>query len=186
MSSGKHMMKDCLMMKNGQVMFVKCIQSRRPGSTNHTPIPQYTAGHRTFKQWSDNYIPINMKTQTEICRILIVDDDNDLCNVMKGILYKKCPVHIAHTLDEAEGSVTRIDPVILFLDNNLPDGLGLDHIRSIKELCPHVAIVLMTAGTAPNLMQLALSNGATQFMSKPFTANLLREVVYTICPELRA
>jgi two-component system, OmpR family, response regulator len=125
-----------------------------------------------------------MKTEKIICRILIVDDDNDLCDVMKAILFKKCPIHIEHTLTEAESHVRQIDPMIVFLDNNLPDGVGIDHIRAIKKLCPHVAIVLMTADTTPNLEKLALLEGATQFIAKPFSANSLKEVVYTICPTL--
>ena len=127
-----------------------------------------------------------MKTEKIICRILIVDDDDDLCRIMKAILRKEGPIHIEHTLNEAEDHVRQIDPTILFLDNNLPDGQGIDRIRVIKELCPQASIVLMTADTTPNLKELALSEGAIQFIAKPFSSNALHEVVYAICPDLKA
>lgn len=115
-----------------------------------------------------------------------MDDDDDLCRIMKAILRKEGPIHIEHTLNEAEDHVRQIDPTILFLDNNLPDGQGIDRIRVIKELCPQASIVLMTADTTPNLKELALSEGAIQFIAKPFSSNALHELVYAICPDLNA
>ena len=133
----------------------------------------------------DYYIRTTMRDDKLTCRILIVDDDEDLCIVMKAALTRMGAVQIEHTLNEAQCHVQQFDPTILLLDNNLPDGLGVEHIQAIKRLCPGVAIILMTADTTPNLMHTALGEGAARFVAKPFSAALLKDIIYTLCPELK-
>ncbi|MES1250176.1 MAG: response regulator [Chitinophaga rupis] len=116
--------------------------------------------------------------------VLVIDDDNDLCSIITAIL--KCPVHVEHSLTTAEIYLVGFKPLIILLDNNLPDGKGIEFIRAILSVYPDVKIILMTSDTSEGLKEKAIDEGAVSFIAKPFKASLLNEVVHSICPEIRA
>lgn len=79
-------------------------------------------------------------------KILIVDDEIDLCLLLKTYLSsKKHDVHIAHSLSNGMALIEMVKPDILFLDNNLPDGYGWEHIASIAHINPAMELYLMSA-----------------------------------------
>jgi DNA-binding NtrC family response regulator len=127
-----------------------------------------------------------MKNNETICPVLIIDDDNDLCTILATILGKNYDVHIEQTLKDAEDYLTGLKPLVILLDNNLPDGLGVKHIRDILGRCPGVKIILMTADRTAGLREEALNNGAVRFLPKPFRIGAINEMIFSICPELRA
>ena len=58
-------------------------------------------------------------------KILIIDDETDLCLLLKEYFVRKnYEVIVSHTLQEGKVLLTENKPDILFLDNNLPDGIG--------------------------------------------------------------
>jgi DNA-binding NtrC family response regulator len=120
------------------------------------------------------------------CPVLIVDDDGDLCRILAAILKNTCPVHIEHDLRSAESYLKRIKPLIILLDNNLPDGLGVTYIRHVLDLYPDVKVALMTADTSSGLMESAIEVGAVRFIPKPFRSATIINIILSICPELRA
>ena len=70
-------------------------------------------------------------------RALIIDDEIDICYLLSGILRaKKLQVSYVNSLTEATLALQTQNPEIIFLDNHLPDGLGVDFIRHIKETHP--------------------------------------------------
>lgn len=129
---------------------------------------------------------ISMKSNEMICPVLVVDDDNDLCEIMEAIVRKICPVHSEHDLQSAESYLTRRKPAIIFLDNNLPDGSGVLFIKEILDFYPDVKIVLMTADVSVGLEKKAIDQGAVRFMAKPFRSAMINELILSICPNLRA
>jgi two-component system, OmpR family, response regulator len=79
-------------------------------------------------------------------RVLIIDDETDFCLLMKNYFIKKnFEVHIFHTLEEGMKNMESIRPDILFLDNNLPDGLGWEKTEYILEHFPQTRINLISA-----------------------------------------
>ncbi|MDH7464284.1 response regulator [Chitinophagaceae bacterium 26-R-25] len=79
-------------------------------------------------------------------KVLIVDDEEDLCMLLKNYLTRKnFEVFIAHTLKEGLLVLNEIRPDILFLDNNLPDGTGWDKASDLSVLYPHLRINLISA-----------------------------------------
>jgi two-component system chemotaxis response regulator CheY len=120
------------------------------------------------------------------CEVLIVDDNNDLCSILQQVITDKCSIHIEHTLSTADAYLGKHEPNIILLDNNLPDGLGIQSIRNIRDAHPGVKIVLMTAEASEGLLERAIKEGAASFICKPFTAAVLNEMIFTLCPYLRA
>ncbi|MEI9908307.1 MAG: response regulator [Bacteroidota bacterium] len=79
-------------------------------------------------------------------KILIIDDEEDYCMIMKSyFLRKKYEVSVAYTLKDGLEILEKIQPDILLLDNNLPDGKGRDYIDSIVKKSPSLKIYLISA-----------------------------------------
>ncbi len=79
-------------------------------------------------------------------RILIVDDEVDLCLLIKQFLTKRnYEVYIAHTLTDGLNILNAIKPNALMLDNNLPDGMGWDMADDIRKKYPSMIITLISA-----------------------------------------
>jgi two-component system OmpR family response regulator len=82
-------------------------------------------------------------------KVLIVDDEIDLCMLMKGYLGKmNYDVYTAHTLTDGFDKLNTIQPDVLFLDNNLPDGTGWGQAHNIHTRFPNMHINLMSALSA--------------------------------------
>jgi len=84
-------------------------------------------------------------------KVLIIDDEVDFCLLMRFYLSKKnCEVSISHTLREGLGCVYNNVPDIIFLDNNLPDGLGWPAAKNILDAVPGVHLFLISANKPTN------------------------------------
>jgi two-component system OmpR family response regulator len=79
-------------------------------------------------------------------KILIIDDENDFCEIIKGYFTKKgYEVSLAGILKEGMIILKETRPDILFLDNNLPDGQGWDAVDEIVEIIPQIRVYLISA-----------------------------------------
>jgi two-component system, OmpR family, response regulator len=79
-------------------------------------------------------------------KVLIIDDEIDSCLLLKSYLTQlKFEVFTAFTLQDGLKMIRQVSPTILFLDNNLPDGLGWDQLGLIREQVPHCRINLISA-----------------------------------------
>lgn len=78
-------------------------------------------------------------------KILIIDDEQDLCLLMKSYFVKKnYDVYSASSLQEGLTQMQSIHPDILFLDNNLPDGIGWSRVESFLYVNPALRLFLMS------------------------------------------
>ncbi|ULQ51870.1 response regulator [Flavihumibacter fluvii] len=79
-------------------------------------------------------------------KILIVDDEEDLCLLLKiYFTRKKYEVSVANTLTDGLEKLESWHPDVLFLDNNLPDGLGWEKAPELLEHYPELVIHLISA-----------------------------------------
>lgn len=110
-------------------------------------------------------------------RAMIVDDEKDLCLLLQMMLAKESiPSNSVHTLSDADKAL-RHAPELIFLDNQLPDGLGTDFILNIKQKLPLAKIVLMTAYNSYQDVKKAFENGADAFLAKPFSRNSIQNTL---------
>lgn len=109
---------------------------------------------------------------------LIVDNEIDICFLLTGILRKKnLQTSFVNTIHEALEVLNRKDPFILFLDNNLPDGFGVDIIKQIKNSHPSIKIIMITADDTFTNKHKAITAGADFFIEKPFSRDAINKVV---------
>ncbi len=79
-------------------------------------------------------------------RVLIIDDEIDLCMLIESYLSKKnYEVYTAHSLREGFMKLESFTPDILLLDNNLPDGMGWKEAENIHKKFPSMNITLISA-----------------------------------------
>jgi two-component system OmpR family response regulator len=113
-------------------------------------------------------------TINEPLKALIVDDEVDICFLLSGILRQKnVKPSFVNSLASAKQSLQQEIPSILFLDNHLPDGLGLDFIQYVKGTYPAIKIVMITAHDGLAERKKAQAEGADLFISKPFTRDVI-------------
>lgn len=100
-------------------------------------------------------------------KVLIIDDEVDLCLLMKTYLTRKnYDVFYYHTLKEGLAQVPSLKPDIIFLDNNLPDGLGWEQAASLLEKYPAIQLHLISA-YHPNTPE--LTSDSFKVWEKPIT-----------------
>ncbi|MBM7542805.1 response regulator transcription factor [Amphibacillus cookii] len=116
-------------------------------------------------------------------RILIVDDENDLCQLMKTSLNKE-----GFTMIETAGSVQEgwqkfqdFSPKLAILDVMLPDGEGYDLCKKIREVS-RIPILFLSAKTDEVDRILGLAIGGDDYITKPFSP---KEVAYRVKAQLR-
>ncbi len=103
-------------------------------------------------------------------KTLIIDDEIDICFLLSGILKQNnCQTSYVNNLADAVVQLKNSCPVIVFLDNHLPDGLGIDFVAHIKKNYPTTKIVMITAYDTIEDRQQALNKGVDVFLGKPFT-----------------
>ncbi len=105
---------------------------------------------------------------------LIIDDETDICYLLKGILkHKNIEAAYASTLAEGQYLLENSKPEVIFLDNHLPDGYGIDHIRQLKKQYSFSKIVMITAHDTTTDREKAYREGVDFFIGKPFTRDMV-------------
>ena len=71
------------------------------------------------------------------------------------------------------GDLVELNPQLILLDIELPDGNGLDLMDDLWRVTPRPAVVVMT-GHGADYAERAIESGADDFLNKPFDAARLR------------
>lgn len=109
---------------------------------------------------------------------MIVDDEIDICYLLSGILRQKhFKTSYVNSLADAQSLLKKEMPLIVFLDNNLPDGKGVDFISKLKSLSPATKVVMITAFDTYSDRNKAYEAGADFFIGKPFTRDMIDKTV---------
>ncbi|MGR3810921.1 response regulator [Jiulongibacter sp. NS-SX5] len=109
-------------------------------------------------------------------KVLIIDDEEDICLLLKHYLSKNAlDVYYENTLTEGLEAISRVKPSVILLDNNLPDGLGINHISEIKEGNPDTKLYMISAYSS--LKDQATQFGADSFISKPFELSTIMSLM---------
>lgn len=114
-------------------------------------------------------------------KALIIDDEKDTCLLLSSILkQKKINTTVAQSIADAKVALDKDVPDVVFLDNRLKDGLGLDFIPQILFNHPDLKIVLMTAYDTTADRENAFKKGAKYFIGKPFTRRIISDALKSL------
>lgn len=111
-------------------------------------------------------------------RILIVDDDPSMRTaLMESVRRLGYEVQGATDGADALERLGRFRPWLVLTDLKMPRMTGLDLIKDMKARVPQTMIVLMTAyGTVETAVE-AMKQGASEYLLKPFSMDLLERVI---------
>ena len=118
-------------------------------------------------------------TEKEYRRALIIDDESDIRNLLSNILKKENiqSVTVGSLAEADEVLQSNRDFSVVFLDNHLPDGLGIAYISQLRKNSPASRIVMITAqDTNPDRVN-AHANGANFFLKKPFSVESILQAI---------
>jgi len=102
-------------------------------------------------------------------RILVVDDEEYTCTVMKRLLSKKgYDVLIARNGYEAVSVCKREDVDLALLDQRMPGISGIETLKEIKSINPAISVVMMTGYATVEEAVKAMKLGAYTYLTKPF------------------
>jgi DNA-binding response OmpR family regulator len=109
--------------------------------------------------------------------ILIIDDEQDLCALLKKALSKEdYRVDCAFSLMEADIKL-QTHPEIVLLDNNLPDGTGISYLHGHPEDFRKTCVIMISADSSLSLELNAKQVGVRAIIHKPFSVSLVRELI---------
>lgn len=111
-------------------------------------------------------------------KVLIVDDEPDARFLIERILRKRnCKTVFAKNLSEATRAMESETPSLIFLDNSLPDGRGIDFIPFLKENYPDTRVIVITANDNLFDKNIAFQKGADDFLGKPLSLELINRTL---------
>ena len=111
-------------------------------------------------------------------KALIIDDEIDICYLLSGILRNKnIQSSYVNSISEAIPTLQMLHPEIIFLDNHLPDGMGVDFIGHQKKTYPASKVIMITAHDTPADRKKAVAEGADLFIAKPFSRDTINKTM---------
>jgi DNA-binding NtrC family response regulator len=111
-------------------------------------------------------------------KILIIDDEKDFGFLMKSFFTKKdFDVSLAFTLGEGMRMLKEELPDVVFLDNNLPDGMGWGETMFILVNYPLIRLNLISAMNAPKT-----SASSFRILEKPLVWEDLNDMMESDFP----
>lgn len=106
-------------------------------------------------------------------RILIIEDELSIRRSIELSLQKEgYQVKTAGSIAEAESVMKEFAPEMLLCDINLPDGSGLDYIKSIRDKT-NAHLIMLTALDQETDMVMGYEAGADDYIAKPFSLSVL-------------
>jgi DNA-binding response OmpR family regulator len=114
---------------------------------------------------------------TQPGRILMVDDDVNLCHLMKVILEREgFALAIEHTLASGLRRVVEDRFAIVLLDVVLPDGDGSVALSEFH-VCSGLPVIMMTGTGDAATREACLVGGAVGYLTKPFSISKLLTMI---------
>ena len=109
-------------------------------------------------------------------RLLIAEDDRDLAETMREVLEEDFAVDVAVNGSDAVTRVHDGHPDVVVMDARMPKMDGFEACRALRD-DPETAdlpIIMVTAGSEPEVASAAFDAGATDYLQKPFSISQLR------------
>ncbi len=112
--------------------------------------------------------------------VLIVDDEFEICLLLSSFLKSKGYNTVyANSVHEGQDVLKDYSPDIVFLDINLPDGLGFDLVPQIKT-DPDAKIVVISAREGVEEKALSKKHKVDDYITKPFARKDVLESIEKI------
>jgi CheY-like chemotaxis protein len=129
-----------------------------------------------------------VKVEREMARILLIDDDKALREVLRLSLE-----HLGHSVMEAQDGdeglalFSQHSADIVLTDLIMPGKEGLETIQELRRVYPTIKIIAMSGGgrvAAQDYLKVAAEFGAVRILAKPFAITALAEAITATLAEI--
>ena len=110
-------------------------------------------------------------------KVLIIDDEMGPRESLRMLLKPNYQVHTADNVELGLQLLREKAPDAIVMDIRMPGTNGIDGLRKIREIDPHLSVIMLTGFGALETAQEALRLGANDYINKPFDAAKMREVI---------
>src|SRR5208337_4566253 len=112
---------------------------------------------------------------------LIVDDEPNIRRVLTRVLLEgNCKIYEAASVASAKDLIVQHPFEISIVDIRLPDGLGTEILKMIKELNPDTVVLIITAFASTETAVAAMKLGAYDYITKPFNLDEIRIILKNV------
>jgi CheY-like chemotaxis protein len=108
-------------------------------------------------------------------RVLAVDDEQDLLDVVSEFFAGRYDVVTATSGEAALEMIRRQRPDVVFLDVDMPGLSGLEVLKRPRQ-SPSLPIIMVTVNTEIATAEVYLREGAFAFVPKPFDLNYMNHM----------
>ena len=142
-------------------------------------MPSKDASQQTCKK---NWYRFTFYPLTRSCpngkRILVVDDDEDICNFLQEVLQSwNYPADTASNGIPAIELLGKHTYAAVISGLNMPGMNGLDFLSYVRTNYPTLPFIMMSAYSTIKSRDEALKGGANAFLSKPFNKEELKRLL---------
>ena len=128
--------------------------------------------------------PFNLTNKTDKTKILIVDDDPSVLQILKDRLEMN-EYDVLTACDGREGldRAVMFKPDVILLDILMPTMDGLEMLKLLRKdpECDNIAVIIVTARSQTHDIGRAKSYGIEDYIIKPFDISELLEKIQKTC-----
>lgn len=116
---------------------------------------------------------------SRLFKILLLEDDpvtqKAICRALTSVTNYEC--QSVNNIEQALQIVKKETFDIIISDYSLPDGTGIDFLEAVKSFMYDVSFIIITASEQKGLIQHAITQGADDFLAKPFHMENLPTII---------
>src|SRR5437763_1638272 len=120
---------------------------------------------------------VHISAAPDPAKVLIIDDEIGPRESLRMLLKPSYQVHTAENVETGLQLLQEKHPDTIVMDIRMPGLNGIDGLRRIREIDPHLSVIMFTGFGALETAQEALRLGANDYINKPFDAVQMREVI---------
>lgn len=111
-------------------------------------------------------------------RILVVDDEPEICNLLEEFLSQKgYAVATATSGGEGISKFQAVKPDMVLLDIRMPDMDGIKVLKHIRQSSPGTGTIMITAVKDSDTVKQALTMGVNDYIMKPIDLHYLEKLL---------
>ena len=118
-----------------------------------------------------------MSAAVELPKILVIDDEIGPRESLRMLLKPDYNVQTADCVEAGLKLLKEKQPDTIVMDIRMPGMTGIEGLRKIREIDPHLSVIMLTGFGALETAKEAVRLGANDYISKPFDAGEMREVI---------
>jgi two-component system response regulator (stage 0 sporulation protein F) len=117
-------------------------------------------------------------TSRPLPRLLVVDDEIEICDFLKLLFEERgFDVETAYVGVEALAKIESFKPDVILLDIKIPGMDGLEVLKRVKAKHPQIKVLMVTAIETSEKINEALRLGADNYITKPLSLEYLENEV---------